>query len=137
VADGEDDYTVIDSLIICKFSRRIYSKKETLAELFEMATGIKLTYDDLLLSGKRIYTLGKCFNVRHGFSRIDDYLPKRAYDDALNDEINKNAIVKLNEWELALDGYYEYREWDEKTGIPKKETLKKLGLDDAADEVGV
>ncbi|MFH0875758.1 MAG: aldehyde ferredoxin oxidoreductase family protein [archaeon] len=137
VADGEDDYTVIDSLIICKFSRRIYTNKEKLAQILGIVTGVKLTYDDLLFAGKRIYTLGKCFNIRHGFARSDDYLPKRAYDEVINDEINKDARVKLNEWEDALDSYYEYREWDTKTSIPKKETLKKLGLDDAADEVGV
>ena len=28
-----------------------------------------------------------------------------------------------------LDEYYELRGWDEKTGIPKKETIEKLGLD--------
>ncbi|MBD3202890.1 aldehyde ferredoxin oxidoreductase [Candidatus Woesearchaeota archaeon] len=137
VADGEDDYTVVDSLIICKFSRRIYPDKEKLAYLWNLVTGEKIKYQDLLDRGKKIYTLGKCFNVRHGFTRQQDYLPKRAYEEPINDHINKEAVVKMDEWDKALDGYYEYRKWDKKTGIPKKETLKELDLDDAAEEIGV
>ncbi len=137
VADGEDDYAVVDSLIICKFSRRIYPNKEKLTELWTLVTGQKINYMDLLEAGRRIYTLGKCFNVRHGFTRKDDYLPARAYEDPINDKINKDAVVKREEWEQALDGYYEYRNWDTKTGTPKKETLKKLGLDGASKEIGV
>ncbi len=137
VADGEDDYTVIDSLIICKFSRRIYPDKEKLAEIWKWVTGEDVTYDELLTRGKRIYTLGKCFNVRHGFTRKDDYLPARSYEDVLNDHINKEVVVKMDQWDTALDSYYEERGWNTKTGIPKKKTLKQLGLEEAAEEVGV
>ncbi|MBN2422079.1 aldehyde ferredoxin oxidoreductase family protein [Candidatus Woesearchaeota archaeon] len=137
VADGEDDYTLVDSLIICKFSRRIYTDKEKVAELWYWVTGEKLKYADLLERGRRIYTLGKCFNVRHGLTRKDDYLPARAYEEPLNDHINKNAVVKMNEWDIALDSYYKYRGWDMKTSIPTKKTLKELDLNDAADELGV
>lgn len=138
VVDGEDDYTVIDSLVICKFSRRIYSSdKEKVSKLWKQVTGENLNYNELLRRGRLIYTLGKCFNVRHGLDRKDDYLPGRAYEDVLNDEFNKNVVVKRKEWDAALDGYYKARGWDVKTGIPKKETLKALGLNDAAEELGV
>jgi aldehyde:ferredoxin oxidoreductase len=138
VVDGEDDYTIIDSLVICKFSRRIYSSnKEKVADLWYWVTGERLDYAELLKRGRKIYTLGKCFNARHGLDRKDDYLPDRAYEDVLNDEFNKNVVVKRKEWDAALDGYYKARGWDVKTGIPKKETLKALGLNDAAEELGV
>ncbi len=134
VADGEDDYTVIDSLIICKFSRRIYTDKEKIAQLFGMVTGIKTSHKDLLEAGKRVYTLARCFNARHGFRRKDDYLPARAYEEPINDHINKGAVVKRDQWEQALDGYYNYRGWD-KEGIPTRETLTSLKLDDVAKEL--
>ncbi|MBU0756523.1 MAG: aldehyde ferredoxin oxidoreductase family protein [Nanoarchaeota archaeon] len=137
VADGEDDYTVIDSLIICKFSRRIYTDKEKVAHMWKWVTGEEMVYDGLLKRGRTIYTLGRAFNARHGLLRDSDYLPKRAYEEEINDHINKHAIVRMNEWDIALDSYYDYRGWDKKTGIPKKETLKKLGLDDAAEELGI
>ncbi|MHA1728473.1 MAG: aldehyde ferredoxin oxidoreductase family protein [Promethearchaeota archaeon] len=136
VADGEDDYAVIDALIICKFSRRIYSgRKEVVADLWHMVTGEKLDYNELLRRGRILYTLGKCFNVRHGITRKDDYLPGRAYEEPINDDINKNAVVKMKEWDIALDSYYKARGWDLKSSIPKKETLKELGLNDAAEEM--
>lgn len=137
VIDGEDDYTVIDSLIICKFSRRIYKDKEKVAQLWKMVTGEEVTYADLLHRGRIIYTLGKCFNVRHGLDRKDDYLPGRCYEDVLNDEFNKNVVVKMDQWNDALDGYYEAHGWDVKTSVPKKKTLSDLGLDDASKEIGV
>jgi aldehyde:ferredoxin oxidoreductase len=33
-----------------------------------------------------------------------------------------------------LSGYYELRGWDE-NGVPKMETLEKLGLEDVAEEL--
>lgn len=33
------------------------------------------------------------------------------------------------------DKHYILRDWDVKTGIPTKETLKKFGLDDAAENL--
>ncbi len=137
VADNEDDNSVIDSLIICNFGRQVYPKKEKLAEIWKWVTGEDITYEQLQSRGKTINTLGKCFNVRHGFTRKDDYLPARSYENALDNDKNKKVVVKMEQWDKALDSYYEERGWDTKTSIPKKETLKQLGLEEAAEEVGV
>ena len=37
--------------------------------------------------------------------------------------------------EKAKDMFYEVCGWDKETGVPKKETLVKLGLEDVAEEM--
>lgn len=135
IVEGENDYSVVDSLIICKFSRRIYSDKEELAKLLYLVTGDKYQWKDLLKCGERIYTLGKSFNVRHGFTRRDDLLPVRAYQEKVPDGPGKGAMVNKDQWKTALDSYYEYREWSE-DGIPTKKKLAALNLEEAAKEIG-
>ncbi|MBN1502637.1 aldehyde ferredoxin oxidoreductase family protein [Candidatus Woesearchaeota archaeon] len=136
VADGENDYSVIDSLIICKFSRKIYENKEELAKLYYLVTGKKITWKEFLKAGERIYNLGRAFNIRHGFGREDDYLPARAYEERVKDGPGKGAIVRMDQWNAALDSYYEYREWS-KDGIPTRKKLKQLSLEDVREEMGV
>ncbi len=137
VVDGENVYTVIDSLIICKFSRRIYKSNRELVELYNLTTGLDITLDELIEAGERAYTLGRCFNVRMGLSRKDDCLPPRAYEEpVVCDKDGRTAVVDRKQFDEALGEYYRLRCWNEE-GIPGKEKLRELGLTDAAREVGV
>jgi len=103
VVDGENIYTIIDSLIICKFSRRIYESNRKLVELYNLVTGLDMTFDELIEAGERVYTLGKCFNVRMGLSRKDDYLPPRAYEEpVVCDKDGRTALVNRKQFDEAL-----------------------------------
>jgi aldehyde:ferredoxin oxidoreductase len=42
--------------------------------------------------------------------------------------VNKNVYIKREEYDEALDRYYEVRGWN-KEGVPSRKTLKRLGLD--------
>jgi len=126
VKDGEDSYAIIDSLIICKFSRGIYGKGE-LEKMYKLVTGFDVTEAELIKSGERIYNLAKMFNVREGFGRKDDYPPPRAFEEHMTDPVAKGAIVSRSEYDAALDGYYESRSWDH-DGVPTMEKMKELGL---------
>ena len=45
---GEDEYNVIDSLILCKFSRGVfYEKPKDMATYYALATGIEMTPDEI------------------------------------------------------------------------------------------
>ena len=134
VADGEDNYAIIDSLILCKFTRGIYSSIDEQARMYELVTGIPMTGKELTLAGQRIHNLAKCFNVREGASRKDDYPPPRAFEK-LHDHVNKGAVIDRGQYDEALDAYYIYRGWN-KEGIPLKAKLLELGLKNAAEEVG-
>jgi len=131
VKDIEDVYTIIDSLIICKFSRGTYYKEfEDLAKLYTLVTGWETTPEEMRLKGERINNLARVINVREGLSRKDDTLPWKVMNFPIPDEgPSKGAYVSQQELDLMLDDYYEARGWT-KEGIPTPEKLKQLGMDD-------
>ena len=47
----------------------------------------------------------------------------------------KGAILSRDTIDKLLDEYYELRGWDKKTGLPTKEKLIELGLDDIANDL--
>lgn len=134
VYDGENQYAIIDSLIICKFSRGVFKSMNELAKLYTLVTGIETTGDFLMLAGERIHNLAKCFNVRHGASRKDDYPPPRAFDDEMTDDPVRGAKITREEYDEALDGYYDARAWT-REGIPTTTKLRELGLQKEAEEI--
>jgi aldehyde:ferredoxin oxidoreductase len=160
VSDGEDIYSVIDSLIICKFTRKIYKNDNELCKLLYLVTGIKWTVKEFLKTGERIHNLAKLFNIKHGWKKSDDYPPWRAFNEYLKDKPvlraiksehknilksytklhgmkkfpvtvfdKKGAIIRKDEYEVALLSYYKARGWD-KDGIPTKKLLKELRLEE-------
>jgi aldehyde:ferredoxin oxidoreductase len=131
VKDIEDVYTIIDSLIICKFSRGTYYKEfEDLAKLYTLVTGWETTPEEMRLKGERINNLARVINVREGLGRKDDHLPYKVMHMPIPDEgPSKGAYVAQEELEMMLDDYYEVRGWT-RDGIPTPEKLKALGMDD-------
>lgn len=75
--------------------------------------------------GERIVNLERAYIVREGIRRKDDYLPKRFLKNPLPNGNSRGSVFEI---EPMLDEYYTEREWDLKTGVPKAERLKKLGL---------
>jgi len=133
VSDIEDLYTVIDSLIVCKFSRGIYYKEyEDLAKYYTLATGLDMTAEELKKTGERINVLGRLFNIREGFTRKDDHLPCKVMSTPIPDNtVSKGSYVSQKELDFILDDYYAQRGWT-KDGVPPIEKLKELALDDLA-----
>jgi aldehyde:ferredoxin oxidoreductase len=131
VKDIEDVYTVIDSMIVCKFSRGTYYKEfEDLAKLYTLVTGFETTPEEIRLKGERINNLARLFNIREGLGRKDDTLPYKVMHTPVPDEgPSKGAYVSQEELDLLLDDYYDARGWTEE-GIPTVEKLKELGMDD-------
>jgi aldehyde:ferredoxin oxidoreductase len=75
--------------------------------------------------GEKVYNLERCFNIREGFSRKDDTLPKRMYTEPLQGGMRDGEIIRKPD--VIIDEYYGARGWDS-NGIPTKETLARLGL---------
>ena len=132
VKDGEDLYDVVDSLILCKFSRGVfYEGLDEMAKYYTLATGIKMTPEELGQAGERINNLARLINIREGKgTREYDTLPPKIMSVPVPDEgVAKGAYVNKKEFDIGLDDYYEVRGWT-KEGIPTVEKLKELGLDD-------
>jgi aldehyde:ferredoxin oxidoreductase len=135
VKDREDLWSIMDSLIMCKFIRNVCGTPDKLTELYTLVTGIKATPEDLQRAGERIYNLEKAYNIREGWTKKDDYPPPRVMIDPIADGVAKGQLVRQDEFEMMLDAYYEARSWN-KDGVPKKQKLADLDLGDIIEVIG-
>jgi len=126
----EDCYAASDALGFCAFtSTASYNvNPERMAKLFGYATGIEISEQELMLAGRRIMTLERCFNVREGYRREHDTLPWRMMNDPIPDGINKGLVTDKEMLDKMLDEYFKLTGWDPTTGIPTREELERLGL---------
>jgi aldehyde:ferredoxin oxidoreductase len=131
VKDMEDTYNLIDSFIVCKFSRGTYYKElDDMAKLYSLVTGFDITPQQLKLAGERIQNAARLYNVREGLGRKDDNLPWKVMHEPVPDEgPSKGAFVSQAELDLLLDDYYASRGWTAQ-GVPTKEKLAELGMDE-------
>jgi len=131
VRDMEDTYNLIDSFILCKFSRGTYYKElDDMAKLYRLVTGFDTTAEELKRCGERIQNAARLFNVREGLSRKDDTLPWKVMHEPIPDEgPSKGAFVSQAELDLLLDDYYESRGWT-KEGVPTMAKLRELGMEE-------
>jgi aldehyde:ferredoxin oxidoreductase len=131
VMGDEDTYCVFDSMILCKFTRRVWDF-DRIANVYTLTTGIPMTGDEIFQAGTRMSNLARIYNIREGLTRKDDTLPPRVMTEPIPSGIAKGSFVSQEELDILLDGYYEARGWT-KAGVPKKATIKKLGLTEYAD----
>ncbi|MCW4048078.1 MAG: aldehyde ferredoxin oxidoreductase family protein [Candidatus Bathyarchaeota archaeon] len=134
IADEGNVYNIIDSLIVCKFSRgTYYDGIKDLANYYTLATGIPVTPEELTKSGERIENLARLFNIREGKgTRKYDCLPYKIENCPVPDEgPAKGAVVSEEEFQIGLDDYYAVRGWNA-NGVPTVEKLNELGLGDLA-----
>lgn len=88
------------------------------------AMGWSLSLDDMILIGKRIFTLKRMLNARLGVNQAEDDLP-----DLLKKELPEGG-TEGHTVDLAplLEGAYEEFGWDPESGMPTRETLARLNL---------
>jgi len=136
--DGKASLTILlqnisaatDSMVLCRFSQ-FAMNPEHYARLLRAVTDIPFSARDLMDIGERIFNLERVFNVREGFGREADSLPKRVLETPLPEGHSKNVTVAL---EPMLDEYYKLRGWTS-NGIPTINTLSELKLHDASRQV--
>ncbi len=138
----EDCLSVINSLGICSFTAQlhaVYSMK-LIAEYYSAVTGFEVGPEELKRLGEKVCNLQKLLNVREGFNRKDDVIPSwwkttetphpqpAGPPSLLKDYWGK--VVTRDRLEKMLDDYYEERGWDIQNGIPTREKIVELGLED-------
>ncbi|MBC7218896.1 MAG: aldehyde ferredoxin oxidoreductase family protein [Hadesarchaea archaeon] len=138
VKDGEELCALCDSLSLCKssgtclplYTGQIYF--EDMAKILKLATGMRVSGEELRRAGERIVNLQRAFNIREGLSKNDDTLPDRFTKIPAPEGAAKGHVVEL---EKMLDEYYGLRGWDQKTGLIPGKKLEELGLDYVAEEL--
>jgi aldehyde:ferredoxin oxidoreductase len=130
---NENFAVLVDSLGTCKYGTMIppalYYRE--VQQGLEVTTGIQFSMEELKLMGERIVNLNRLFNIREGFSRDDDMLPRRFLEEPSPEGPSKGEIVEL---EFMLEEYYQYRGWDA-DGVPTLEKLNQLGLEDVIKDI--
>ncbi|MCD6297053.1 MAG: aldehyde ferredoxin oxidoreductase family protein [Deltaproteobacteria bacterium] len=134
IAQAQREQALEDSLIACTFGNsgldlRMYS------EFLTSATGTEEfgSTENLSKIGERIICIERCFNIREGFGRIDDSLPKRMFSEPLRNAGPSTGQVVKN-LDKLLDEYYEALGYTGE-GIPTVEKLKDLGIEELAKEI--
>lgn len=137
----QDMTTIPDLFGICKIFYVLSAAytdftPEDFANIYTAATGIEISGREILIASERIYNVEQAFNVRvGGFSRKDDVLPDRLFEEEVDEGPAKGKVLKRVNVEKLLDEYYEARGWDKSTTAPTRETLEKLGLKSVAEDL--
>jgi aldehyde:ferredoxin oxidoreductase len=129
IVQAQKEQAIEDSLIACSFGNSGLDFQKY-SEFLLAATGIKEFADvaHLMEVGERIICLERCFNIREGFRRKDDTLPRRMFSEPLRrgGPAENQTFEKLDK---LLDEYYEAAGYT-REGIPTVKKLKDLGIEE-------
>jgi len=93
----EDRAALIDSLILCKFLRGVFTDLfAESADMLRAVTGWEVTADELRATAARIVNLKKAFNMREGWTPASDTLPARLFSDAFPRERLERMVRAYN-----------------------------------------
>jgi aldehyde:ferredoxin oxidoreductase len=113
----------VDSSGSCLF---VNSPVADLVEMVNAATGWTESVRSLSEAGERIHTLKRLINLKLGWTRADEVMPKLLTTPL--QAANSEGFVPDSE--LILREYYRAREWDILTGRPSAARLAALRLDE-------
>ncbi|MBB74528.1 MAG: aldehyde:ferredoxin oxidoreductase [Planctomycetaceae bacterium] len=124
--ETENAATVMDSLILCKFLRRVFTDFfQSAAEMLEVTTGWNVSAEELIDTANRIVSAKKLFNIRAGWTPEEDSLPNRFLQEPQQD--NAEACLSAEQLQNAVRLYNELRGWSADGWIAPG-SADKLGL---------
>src|SRR5207253_10007621 len=128
--ETEDRAALIDSLILCKFLRGVFSDLYAeSADLLACVSGWDVTADELRAVAQRIVTAKKLYNIREGWTSAEDTLPRRFLSERLPDGVSRGAVLPRAQLQRMIDSYYAARGW-QKDGLVSQTTVDNLALTD-------
>ena len=109
--ETEDRAALMDSLILCKFLRGVFTDfYAEAAGMLRAVTGWDVTADELRGTARRIVAAKRQVNMRAGWTPAEDTLPDRFLDAALpGDDAAVLTRERLND---LVDEYHRQRGWD-------------------------
>jgi aldehyde:ferredoxin oxidoreductase len=132
-------YSAADTLGLCQFvygpSWQLYDVGD-MAEIMSAATGWDLSVDDVQAMGQKRVNMMRAYNAREGLQRDNDTLPEKMFTKALSGGRSDGIILHREEFESALDMYYEQAGWDI-DGTPTRSALEAVGLNWVADDLSL
>jgi aldehyde:ferredoxin oxidoreductase len=126
--ETEDRAAVMDSLILCKFLRGVFSEPfDEWAALLSAVTGWDTDGAELRQTARRIVMAKRAFNIREGWQPADDWLPERLLSEPLAVASGRVATLTAERLRTMIDGYYAARGLD-REGRPDPASLADLQL---------
>lgn len=116
----------LDCAGVCHFQPYHYTH---IADALAGVSGWDVGVEEVLHLGERTATLARLFNLREGFTAADDKLPKRFFK-AFKDGPLAGITLTPEAVERARHMYYELMGWDPEEGVPQRERLEALGLEE-------
>jgi aldehyde:ferredoxin oxidoreductase len=126
---GSDLMHAISCAGLCQFGYG-FMDASALTDFINLTTGWNYSIDDLLKVGDRVASIRQAFNAREGISISDFRVPGRVAGNP-PPEAGPTA-GKTVDFDTLLKDYFTVRGWDVNTGVPTKNKLLELGLDDVA-----
>jgi aldehyde:ferredoxin oxidoreductase len=120
-----------DCLSVCRFNT--LTDLKTVARAVSAATGWDFSAKEAMNVGRRVVNLLRVFNLRHGHTSVMD-APSTRYGSTPEDGPAKGKSI-MTYWEELRRDYYQGMGWDNESGKPLPETLKKIGLEFCIDEL--
>ena len=134
----ENCYMAVDCLGICKYHTVFLGATlpnfEDWPKVIHYNTGLEFTPREIWNVAERCNMIERLFNLREGLKREDlcrgDMLNHRYFDEPTRrgapDVVGR--VIDREKFKKMVDEFYEYKGLD-KEGVPKPETLKRLGVD--------
>jgi aldehyde:ferredoxin oxidoreductase len=130
---------VFESLTVCRLPWvEVDFELEWYPKLLQAVTGEDMKWDALKIIADRIFNLTRAFWIREygkEWTSEMDVPPARWFEEPTTKGPLKGSKLGRAKYDTMLQMYYKHRGWDER-GIPTKTTLKNLGLEYAAKELG-
>jgi aldehyde:ferredoxin oxidoreductase len=126
--ETEDRAAVMDSLILCKFLRGVFTEPfGEWAALLSAVTGWDTNGAELRQTARRIVLAKRAFNIREGWQPEDDWLPERLLSEPITVASGRVATLTPDRLRGMIDGYYAARGLDS-DGRPAESSVADLQL---------
>jgi aldehyde:ferredoxin oxidoreductase len=127
--ETEDRAAVMDSLILCKFLRGVFTDPfREWAELLAPVTGWDVSAGELRATARRIVLAKRVYNIREGWQPSDDWLPERLLNEPVVLPSGRVATLTADRLRAMIGAYYQKRGLDHQ-GFPRPGTAAGPGLD--------
>ena len=131
-----DRYTIFDMTGICSFwgaflGNSPFNSMALVAELVAAVTGLDIDEEGLMTVDGRTLSLIRGINTCMGLTRKDDSIAKPFFKLPPPPGFKNHDPALFDKW---IDRYYELKGWN-KEGVPTRERLEELGLEDVAQDL--
>ena len=117
---------LLDCLAMCHLSS-VTVGYPMMVEIMDAVTGGHTAPGELVRISERTMTAARLFNIREGFTDLDDKLPKRFFQPRTDGALAKKALDP-EKMDKAKRYYYNLMGWDAK-GVPLPERIEELYIE--------